>query len=336
MLAPPAFPALRNGRAVTLDELVDEYRRVGIGPRILGQVREIVRAVARSYDPAIYGGSSSWDESLDDLVQEFGLEVLVGQGQLDYAMLMATDHQHFRRLLARQVRYLLARRRRRTIVDNLIDRAHRMADAPPFRLLGHRSQWCYTLLGKEVTPGRVSEAAARTVAARLAEVPTIRAAPTLRAPAVFSEASLRTILAEVAAAAPCPVAAGDLDRVFSLLLTSWLPSFLKEAEATIANAPAEGLSAEDLAIVEEATVAILSGCPSKDLQVLRLKLEGLSDEHIGGRLGLSRPTISKRKRQAMACLEERLAGLRPELRLAVLDQVEARLAALPGGRRDDN
>ena len=320
---------------MTLDELVDEYRRVGIGPRILGQVREVVRAVARGYDPAIYGSSASWDESLDDLVQEFGLEVLVGQGQLDYAMLMATDHQHFRRLLARQVRYLLARRRRRTIVDNLIDRAHKMADAPPFRLLGHRSQWCYTLLGKEVAPGRVSEAAARTVAARLAEVPTIRAEPTQRAPAAYSEASLRAILTEVAAAAPCAVAAGDLDRVFSLLLTSWLPSFLKEAEATVANAAAPGFSAEDLAIVEETTVAILSSCAHEHLQVLRLKIGGLSDERIGGRLGLSRPTVSKRKREAMARLEEGLAELSPELRLAVLDQLGARLEDLDGGRRGE-
>jgi len=318
---------------VTLDELVDEYRRLGIGPLILGQVREIVRAVARGYDPTIYGGSPSWDEGLEDLVQEFGLEVLVGQGQLDYAMLMASDHQHFRRLLARQLRYLLARRRRRTIVDNLIDRAHRMAGAQPFRLLEQRSQWSYTLIDKEVVPGRVSDAAARAVAARLAEVPTIRAEPTQRAPAVYSESSLRAILAEVAVAAPCAVAACDLDRVFSLLLTSWLPCFLKESEATVANAPAEGFSAEDLAIAEEATEAILTGCAREQLQVLRLKLEGLSDQRIGVTLGISRPTVSKRKREAMARLEEGLAGLGPPLRLAVLDQLGARIEAPPGGRR---
>ena len=62
---------------------------------------------------------------------------------------------------------------------------------------------------------------------------------------------------------PAPVT-GSLrsERVLSLLLTSWLPCFLKEAEATVANAAAEGLSAEDLAIVEEATMAILSGLPN--------------------------------------------------------------------------
>lgn len=320
---------------MTLAELVDEYRQVGIGPRILGQVREVVRAVTRGYDPSIYGASAGWDEGLDDLVQEFGLEVLVGQGQLDYAILMATDHQHFRRLLARQVRYLLARRRRRTIVDNLIDRAHRLAATPPFRLLGQRSQWSYTLVGKEVVAGRVSEAAARSVAARFAELPIIRAEPMLRAPAVYSEASLRTILAELAAAVPCAVGAGDLDRVLSLLLTSWLPCFLKEAEATVANAAAEGMSAEDLAIVEEATMAILSGCERGQLEVLRLKLAGHSDEHIAETLGLSRPTISKRKRAAMGRLEQGLSGLDQPLRLAVLDQLGMRLEAPAGGQRGE-
>ncbi len=321
---------------MTLAELVDEYRQVGIGPRILLQVREVVRAVARGYDPTIYGASAGWDEGLDDLVQEFGLEVLVGQGQLDYAILMATDHQHFRRLLARQVRYLLARRRRRTIVDNLIDRAHRLAATPPFRLLGQRRQWSYTLVGKEVVAGRVSEAAARSVAARFAELPIIRAEPMLRAPAVYSEASLRTILAELAAAVPCAVGAGDLDRVLSLLLTSWLPCFLKEAEATVANAAAEGLSAEDLAIVEEATMAILSGCERGQLEVLRLKLAGHSDEHIAETLGLSRPTVSKRKRAAMGRLEQCLSGLDQPLRIAVLDQLGVRLEAPAGGQRGED
>ena len=93
---------------MTLSELVEEYRRVGMGPRIYSETRRIVRAVVRSYDPKVYGGASSWEEAVEDLVQEFGLEVLVGQGQLDYAMTVAADLEHFQRLLARQLRHLLA------------------------------------------------------------------------------------------------------------------------------------------------------------------------------------------------------------------------------------
>jgi hypothetical protein len=316
---------------VTFGELAEEYRSVGIGPRILAEVNRIVRAVTRSYDPGVYGGSTSWDDALEDLVQEFGLEVLVGQGQLDYAMMMATDRTHFRRLLARQVRYLLARRRRRTIVDNLIDRAHTMVSGPPFRVLGRRSQWSYTLSDKQVTAGRVSEATARTVASRLAEVPMIRAEPAQRAPVVYSESALRTILTVLAETVPCAVAAGDLDRVFSLLLTCWLPSFLKEGEAAVANAAANGLDAEQLTIVDDTAISILGSCAREDLEVLRLKLDGVSDRLIGEQLGLSRPTVSKRKRAAMRRLEEALTGLDDTLRLAVVDRLGQRLAAA-GGR----
>lgn len=316
---------------MTFTELVEEYRTVGIGPRIYAETRRIVRAVARSYDPVVYGGASSWEEASEDLVQEFGLEVLVGQGQLDYAITVAADREHFRRLLARQVRHLLARRRRRTIVDNLIDRAHRMVESPPFRTIGRRAHWSYTLLGKEVVDGQVSDAAARSVASRLAEVPTIRAEPSQRAPAVYSEHSLRIILSEVAEAVTCPVGTADLDRIFSLLLTSWLPSFLKEGETAVESAATNGLDAEGLAIVQDTVNSILAGCTPEDLAVLRLKLEGVSDRTIGERLRLSRPTVSKLKRRAMRHIERRLADLDEPLRLAVVDRVGAALGAV-GGR----
>lgn len=317
-----------------LEDLAGEYRAVGIGPRILAEVTEVVRAVTRSYDPIVYGGATSWEDAFEDLVQEFGLDVLVGQGQLDYAMMAATDREHFRRLLARQVRYLLARRRRRTIVDNLIDRARKLAESPPFRMLGQHSHWSYTLADKEVGGGRVSEAAARTIASRLAEVPTIRADPKVRAPVVYSERSLRSILVAVADAAPCAVAAGDLDRVFTLLLTSWLPRFLKEGEAAVAGAAANGLDAEEKVIVNEAAMSIVVGCAAEVLQVLRLKLDGVSDRLIAERLGLSRPTVSKRKREALRRLEQGLAGLDEQLRLAVIDRVGASLDPGEGGARD--
>jgi DNA-binding NarL/FixJ family response regulator len=148
---------------------------------------------------------------------------------------------------------------------------------------------------------------------------------------VYSESSLRTILTVLADAVPCAVAAGDLDRVFSLLLTSWLPSFLREGEAAVTNAPASGLDAEQLAIIDDAARSILSGCPREDLEVLRLKLDGVSDRRIGELLGLSRPTVSKRKQGAMRRLEQGLAGLDEPLRLAVVDRLGDRLSA-PDGR----
>ncbi len=328
--------AADGGTPVNLGELVAEYQTEGIGPLILREVREVVGAVVRGYDPMVYGQVASWDLGLDDLVQEFGLDVLVGQGQLDYAMLVASDRVHFRRLLARQVRFLLARRRRRTIIDNLLDRAHRRVETAPFRLLGGRGEWSYTLADKEVVPGTVSEAGARSIACGLTDVPTNRCEPRLRAPVLYNEESLGEILKRIAASSQCAVAVSDLDRVFSLLLTSWVPSFLKDGEAAVGRAQAQGLDAEEQMIAHEVTDWILKTHGDGSRELLRLKLEGCSDREIGHSLGLSRPTVAKRKRRLMKDLEHSLTGLHDGLRRAILDRLGSELSSSEWGRHGSN
>ena len=310
---------------MTFDDLVAEYRSVGIGPLILEEVREVIRAVVRGYDPVVYGQVATWDLGLEDLVQEFGLDVLVGQGQLDYAMSVSNDHTHFRRLMARQVRYLLARRRRRTIVDNLLDRARKRVESPPFRLLTHRGEWSYTLQDKEVVPGRVSEKETRSVACGLTGVPVIRCNPRQRAPVIYGESSLKQILEAIADGVAFAVGVNDLDRVFSLMLTSWLPTFLKDGEGVLARAVAGGLSSEEQTIVKDVTHQVLESCDGTHREVLRLKLDGRSDREIAEQLGLSRPTVSKRKRELLGRLETELIELRPGMRRAVMERLGVKL-----------
>jgi hypothetical protein len=310
---------------MSFKELIAEYRSVGIGPRLLREIHDVVKAVVRGYDPVVYGHVASWDLGLDDLVQEFGLDVLVGQGQLDYAMLVASDRTHFRRLMARQLRYLLARRRRRTVVDNLLDRSRRRVARRPFQLVKGRSEWSYTLEDKEVRPGRVGEDLMRKVAAELADIPTNRCAPRVRAPVLYSEQSLGEMLERIASSVECAVAVSDLDRIFNVMLTSWVPSFLKDGEGAVARAEAQGLDAEELMIAAEVTNGILAMCGDGSRELLRLKLDGRSDREIARRLGLSRPTVAKRKRALMLQLERSLDGLHDGLRQAVLDRVGAEL-----------
>ncbi len=312
---------------MNLGELVTEYRTEGIGPLILQEVREVVGAVVRGYDPVVYGQVASWDLGLDDLVQEFGLDVLVGQGQLDYAMAVASDRIHFRRLLARQARFLLARRRRRTIIDNLLDRAHKRVASSPFRLVNGRGEWSYTLECKEIVSGRVSEDGARSIAYSLSDVPTNRCEPRLRAPVLYSEGSLSEILERIATSLDFAVAVSDLDTVFGLMLTSWVPTFLKDGEGAVGRAAANGLDAEELMIAHEVTDWIFGRCGDGNRELLRLKLDGCSDREIGQRLGLSRPTVAKRKRHLMEDLEVSLTGLHDGLRRAVLDGLGAKLGA---------
>ncbi len=315
---------------VTLDDLDREYRTVGIGPVILGEVREVVRGVVRGYDPVVYGQVASWELGLEDLVQEFGLDVLVAQGQLDYAMAVAGDRLHFRRLMARQVRYLLARRRRRTIVDNLLDRAKKRVQGTPFRLLAGRSEWSYTLEHKDVVPGRVSQDEARSLAYGMSDLPVVRSRPRRRAPTVYSENTLAEILETVAASVAHAVRVSDLDRIFGMMLASWVPSFLKDSGRALARAEAGGLNSEELAIVNQLAQRILGAFPVGHREVLKLKLEGSSDREVAQELALSRPTASKRKREAMRVLERGLDGLQDDLKLAVMNALGTRLTRSRG------
>jgi DNA-directed RNA polymerase specialized sigma24 family protein len=303
------------------DDLVAEYRSVGIGPLLYREVRDLVGGVVRSYDPIVYGHVWRWEEAIDDLVQEFCVEVLIGQGQLDYALLIAGDHRHFRRLLARQIRHLLARRRRRTIVDNLLDRSKRLASSPPFRLFTHHDAWSYTLEGKEVQAGSAPDQELKGIAATLASVPVVVSNPSERAPVVYTTESLRTLLERVANELAWVVSVTDLGTILTRLLTPWLPRFLQEGEETETRFVADELSAEERAVVRHAVESIVTGCSDVQRQVLHLKLEGISDTEAARRLGCSRPTVLKRKREVLFILGSALTELSDPMRAAAMDQL---------------
>jgi hypothetical protein len=167
----------------------------------------------------------------------------------------------------------------------------------------------------------------REVAADLTKIPTSRCVPRLRAPVLYSERSLSEMLRKIAASVECAVTVSDLDRIFTLVLTSWVPSFLKDGEGAVAWAKAQGLDAEELMIAAEVTDEILAVCSDGSRELLRLKLDGRSDREIARRLGLSRPTVAKRKRALMLELGRSLDGLHDCLRHVVLDRLSAELSS---------
>jgi len=153
----------------------------------------------------------------------------------------------------------------------------------------------------------------------------MRCTPKERAPVVYSEESLRTVLETAAGSLDCAVRSSDLDRIFRLLLTVWVPSFVKRGEKAVSMAATEALDAEEQMVVKEVTRTILGSCEPTLREVLHLKLAGVSDREIGCRLGVSRPTVSKRKRQAQQLLESAMDGLGETLRLAVMDRLAVAL-----------
>jgi hypothetical protein len=67
--------------------------------------------------------TASWDDAEQDVVQSVVLDLLLAEGQLDYLMATAVEFSDFQNILTFQVRRYLARQRRRTVIDNLLDRA---------------------------------------------------------------------------------------------------------------------------------------------------------------------------------------------------------------------
>src|ERR1700758_4228802 len=121
---------------MTLAELRVEYKASFVGPKILGEVSEVVRGTVRRYDPEVYGGSASWDDVEEDAVQSVVEDLLLREGQLDYLMATALRLEDFRNLLRFQVRRYLARKRRRNVIDNLLDRSKELLQGASFEISG--------------------------------------------------------------------------------------------------------------------------------------------------------------------------------------------------------
>ena len=114
---------------MSISDLRSEYEREVIGLAILAEVRRACASRARKYPPVVYARSTTWnDDAIDDLVQDVITRRLLGKRQLDYLFDMGRTIDAWRALLDRQVRITLARRRVRTVVDNLLDRAKRLLD----------------------------------------------------------------------------------------------------------------------------------------------------------------------------------------------------------------
>src|SRR5436853_4069938 len=283
---------------MTLAELRDEYRSVRIGPKILGEVRAVVQRVVRRYDSQVYGRAASWADAEEDIVQSVILYVLLREGQLDYLMSTAQELGEFEALLTFQVRRYLARQRRRTVIDNLLDRAKELLQVDPFATTGTASAARHGLLGVAVE-GRDPTDEELLVAARSAAlIPRVRFSGQDRAPVVYARDDLETLLRAVAVALPTSFSLHNLARVFELVLTDWVAGFLYDFEEVQASVSAS-LTPEEEMMAAEATKDILERCTSEHLLVLRRKLENVADQAIADELGISRPTVIARKGEAL-------------------------------------
>lgn len=294
----------------TWDELRREYESDTIGPHWLSEITRAVEQTARKYPPATYSETGAWSPaSLENLVQEVVLTQLLEEGQLDYILTVAAEITVARALIARVVRRTLARGRRRTVVDNLLERAHAIVPfAPP-----------------EHPAPPASNSALVAAASRVAALPRVRIISSDRAPTVFTTPTLEGVLQIASEAVGPNVRRSELARILELVLTDYVPSALVQYEGGMdepdrAFTPDQEITMQD--VMDE--LAILAG---DTLTVLALKIADHSDTTVAKYFDISRPTAAKRFKEASMQVGAAIAELPPNMQDEILTRFADRLLA---------
>lgn len=312
-----------------LRDLQKEHSDTRIGALWIQHVERRARAVVHTYDPSVYAHGTSWESGLADLVQDVVTERLIAEGQVEYLIDVSSSLNDLNRLLDRQIRLTLAHRRRRTVVDQLLQRSRDIMSETPFvRVSDTPLAWScqeHETLDRQPTPAEL-----RIAADRVRAIPTIRATSTSgvrqRASAVYRSEDLRRLLEIVCRSLPTALRQTDLDRIFRNLLTPFLRSVLDDGESPSGDSPPT--STEDIHEMSVIATELVSSLEAADRSILAAKLADVSDEDIAQTLNVSRPTAAKRKRTVFAQVGERLTDLAEPLRVMVLDEVGAQVAGM--------
>ena len=258
--------------------------------------------------PAEYNQGAAWDEaSVEELAQETAVELLISDGQIDYIFTVASSIQDVRRLLTRNVKRALWRRRSATAVDRLMERVRRTASQPPFSVHSDAGQRWITLTEQPGTPRALNDPELRAAAAAAHRIPRlIEREDAQRASMVYARGALRELLNAVIGVTG-GVFESDLAKILRILLTAWLPASLVSVEgddvvgATASVNPADyGNDGQEM---ESAVQDLVESMTVDDLTVLVCKMQGLSDLAVSERLGRSRPWTANRKEVVLRRVE---------------------------------
>ena len=296
---------------MTFDDLRREYAADTIGSLIWDLIVELAGLVASRYPPGIYNRGASWGESsVEEVAQETAVDLLLAEGQIHYIFAVASGVEDVRRLLVRNVKRALWRRRRPTVVDRLMRRVRRIAAELPYARQTVGGSRRITLEGAAEAIRDLSESELRAVAAAAHSVPRlVERKGAERASMVYAPGALRELLALVVNLTG-GISERDLARTFEILLTAWLPTSLvvdddrEFADVERAEAGVERMEME--AAVRDFVLAL----GPVDTTVLVGKAQGLSDEAVAQRLGHSRPWVATRKEALLNRLD---VELRPAL-----------------------
>ena len=275
-------------------QLRREYEQEVIGPGVLREVHRASQARARKYPPTIYGLSSSWDkEAIEDLVQDVVVERLLGEFQIDYLFDVARNLSDWRALLDRQVSITLARRRVRTVVDNLLDRAKRALrknDEVVDSKFSRRT--VFTLRGSSHPYQPLTDQQIRRIVEIVRVAPRLRPGRAERTPSLYRKKDFEILLHSVLQEAEGGVTVRDLGMIFEEVFTDWFPAVLELDEE---GSYSEKDSPEVAIEIQETARQIIGKMTREDAIIIHGKLAGLPDVEIARLLDISRPTFIKRR-----------------------------------------
>lgn len=268
-----------HDRPADFADLCQEYEAETIGQLIWTLTVELAGRVAHRYRPLEFNRGAPWDDAtIEELAQQTAVDLLIGERQIDYIFTVADGAEDVRRLLTRNVKRALWRRRSATVVDRLMERVRRMASQRPFSLQSEAGQRWITLAERPGAPRALNDAEIRAAAAAAHGVPRlIERVDSERASMVYSPGALGELLHAVIDVTG-GVFESDLARVLRIVLASWLPASLVSDEgvelAEAANVPdaAEGIERQEM----ESAVRGLATRESRRIRQVAAGRDGVS------------------------------------------------------------
>lgn len=291
-------------------DLLRECERDGIGALFWEVLVSVCRRVARRYPPEAYNNGERWsEESFEDLAQDVAVERLLSdENQLDYVLRLATDEDSLRALLGFQVARVLAHRRTVTVVDRLVRRIGKIVDDEPYTStpLG-KDRYVSVDDGTDRTPepAFLAPDEVRRGAEAILDIPRLPSNVSgKRESPVYRPEYLRELVARLVHAFD-GIALSDVRKILELVLTAWLPTFLRDTEddsASDASPESELIRTHMNDLIEE----LVHQVTPAHRTVLLGKSQGVADGALAARLGRSRPWLADRKAEALALLETQL------------------------------
>ena len=225
----------------------------------------------------------------------------------------ATDEDSLSRLLAFQIRRVLAHRRSITIVDRLLARISRLDLEADFRLADLGSDRFLSPPGGGREPASLSESEVRRGSELIDPIPRLASSPEAeRESKVYSRNDLKELV-RLLVHEFNGISLRDLGRILEITLTGWLPTILREHEKDHIDLSSPELEAQrsEMRTMINSFVTDIS---SSHRAVLLGKGQGLSDSELASRLDRSRPWIADRKQEVLEMVETNvISGLPSDL-----------------------